>query len=99
MRSRRSRMVEDLAELVAVESPSTDRDRHGGQRRRRGRARRRAARLGAGAAPARTCSGATAPTRVLLLGHHDTVWPMGTLARWPFAGRRATAPPAPAAST
>lgn len=24
------------------------------------------------------------PTRVLLLGHVDTVWPLGTTARWPF---------------
>jgi len=34
------------------------------------------------------------PTRVLLVGHCDTVWPMGTLARWPFTvtGDRATGP-------
>ena len=25
------------------------------------------------------------PGRALLVGHHDTVWPMGTLARWPFS--------------
>lgn len=32
--------------------------------------------------------------RVLLLGHLDTVWPLGTLARWPFAvnGETATGP-------
>src|SRR5688500_17902973 len=24
-------------------------------------------------------------TRVVIVGHIDTVWPMGTLARWPFA--------------
>jgi glutamate carboxypeptidase len=34
--------------------------------------------------------------RVLLLGHVDTVWPLGTLARWPFAvsadGATATGP-------
>jgi glutamate carboxypeptidase len=32
--------------------------------------------------------------RVLLIGHLDTVWPLGTLARWPFAvdGDRATGP-------
>jgi glutamate carboxypeptidase len=37
------------------------------------------------------CGGATS---VLLVGHCDTVWPMGTLARWPFAvdGDRATGP-------
>jgi glutamate carboxypeptidase len=34
------------------------------------------------------------PTRVLLLGHLDTVWPLGTLARWPFEvdGPHATGP-------
>lgn len=34
------------------------------------------------------------PTRVLLVGHCDTVWPIGTLARWPLAidGDRATGP-------
>jgi glutamate carboxypeptidase len=33
-------------------------------------------------------------TRVLLVGHLDTVWPTGTLARWPFSVRddRATGP-------
>lgn len=32
--------------------------------------------------------------RVLLLGHFDTVWPLGTAARWPFAvaGGRASGP-------
>jgi glutamate carboxypeptidase len=32
--------------------------------------------------------------KVLLLGHLDTVWPLGTLARWPFSvdGDRATGP-------
>jgi glutamate carboxypeptidase len=35
-----------------------------------------------------------AETRVLLIGHVDTVWPVGTLARWPFEVRdgRATGP-------
>jgi glutamate carboxypeptidase len=35
-----------------------------------------------------------ASTRVLLIGHLDTVWPLGTLARWPFDVRdgRATGP-------
>jgi glutamate carboxypeptidase len=34
------------------------------------------------------------PVRVLLLGHVDTVWPFGTLARWPFEVRdgKATGP-------
>lgn len=32
--------------------------------------------------------------RVLLVGHYDTVWPLGTTARWPFSvvGDRATGP-------
>ncbi|MHA6806052.1 M20/M25/M40 family metallo-hydrolase [Salinifilum ghardaiensis] len=36
----------------------------------------------------------TAPGRVLLLCHYDTVWPVGTLAEWPFRvdGDRATGP-------
>src|SRR5262245_49661 len=29
--------------------------------------------------------------RVLLVGHLDTVWPLGTLARWPFEVRGDTA--------
>jgi glutamate carboxypeptidase len=34
------------------------------------------------------------PVRVLVLGHLDTVWPIGTLERWPFSadGDRATGP-------
>jgi len=34
------------------------------------------------------------PTQVLLVGHCDTVWPSGTLERWPFSvdGDRATGP-------
>jgi glutamate carboxypeptidase len=34
------------------------------------------------------------PTRVLLLGHLDTVWPLGTTAAWPFSAdaRQATGP-------
>jgi len=34
------------------------------------------------------------PVRVLVLGHVDTVWPIGTLDRWPFTvdGDRATGP-------
>jgi glutamate carboxypeptidase len=34
------------------------------------------------------------PSRVVAVGHFDTVWPAGTLARWPFArhGDRATGP-------
>ena len=36
--------------------------------------------------------------RVLVLAHHDTVWPIGSLATHPF-GRRTASSAAPAAST
>ena len=29
--------------------------------------------------------GSVQPSKVVLVGHFDTVWPMGTLERWPFA--------------
>ena len=34
------------------------------------------------------------PAKVLLLGHFDTVWPLGTIDRWPFSvdGDIATGP-------
>ena len=34
--------------------------------------------------------GPSADSRVLVLGHHDTVWPIGTLAEFPFEVREAT---------
>jgi glutamate carboxypeptidase len=93
-----ARMLDDLAALVAVESPSADVAATG-----------RCAdvlaaigsdvlgvdadRLDAGGHPAvRWRFGG--PTRVLLVGHLDTVWPMGTLAELPFDVRdgRATGP-------
>jgi glutamate carboxypeptidase len=50
-------------------------------------------RIDAGGHPAVVWRG-TQPTRVLLVGHLDTVWPMGTLAELPFEVRdgRATGP-------
>ncbi|WP_327001941.1 M20/M25/M40 family metallo-hydrolase [Dactylosporangium sp. NBC_01737] len=93
LRARRGRMTDDLAALVAVESPSADDT---------------ATAAGAdavtalgtaliGTAPERSGNHLLwrhGPTRVLLLGHHDTVWPVGTLARWPFSvtGDTATGP-------
>ena len=90
-------LVDDLAELVDCESPSDDLAATGRcvdvvaalLRRRLGLTAeiidvdgRKHLRAGAGT------------PRVVLLGHIDTVWPLGTLARWPFSvdGDRATGP-------
>jgi glutamate carboxypeptidase len=86
-------MLEELAELVAVESPSTD-------EAATARSADAVTGLGArhlGSRPGRHGNHLVwrhGPTRILLLGHHDTVWPLGTLARWPFSveGGRATGP-------
>jgi glutamate carboxypeptidase len=84
MRSRRRQLVDDLATLVSVESPSGDPEAL------RASAREVAA-LGTrllGAEP--RFDGPHLvwrfgdATRVLVVGHHDTVWPIGTLAVWPF---------------
>lgn len=82
-------MLEDLEALVTCESPSADLDAVAASAEI-------VARIGAqrlGAEPERiVIDGRThlrwrlgdGPTRVLVLGHHDTVWPHGTLARQPF---------------
>ncbi|GGX27889.1 glutamate carboxypeptidase [Streptomyces noursei] len=91
-------MLDDLRTLVEVESPSRDVDaltasakavagvietRLGG----------RADLVESAAGPHVHWSGGGDP-RVLILGHHDTVFPLGTLARRPFRvdGGRATGP-------
>lgn len=93
-----SSMVEDLRTLVESESPSDD-----------VRATARCAEVVAdmgrermGHSPQVVSTGDRVallwtwdgPSRRLVLGHLDTVWPLGTLARWPFAveGDRATGP-------
>ncbi|UWZ34891.1 M20 family metallopeptidase [Dactylosporangium roseum] len=92
-------MLEDLAELVGTESPSADVDAIA-------RCADVVAELGrrcTGQAPERIVVAdrphlrwrfGSAPPRVVLIGHFDTVWPLGTLTRWPFAvdGDRATGP-------
>ncbi|MDP9799733.1 glutamate carboxypeptidase [Catenuloplanes nepalensis] len=86
-------MTDDLATLVAVESPSAD-------DAALAISARVVAALGTrllGSAPERHGHHLVwrhGATRVLVAGHHDTVWPVGTLARWPFAidGDRATGP-------
>ncbi|MCQ4042643.1 M20 family metallopeptidase [Streptantibioticus rubrisoli] len=91
-------MLEDLRTLVEVESPSRDRNalmasaeavaaviesRLGGQ----------AVLVGSEAGPHVHWSAGGDP-KVLILGHHDTVFPIGTLERRPFRveGGRATGP-------
>jgi glutamate carboxypeptidase len=92
-------MLADLAALVEVESPSADTAATAA-------CAEVVAELGVratGVAPDRlTLDGnthlrwrfGTGGTRVVLIGHLDTVWPLGTLARWPFTveGDRATGP-------
>lgn len=85
-------MVDDLAELVSVETPSEDLD----ALTRGARVLESMSRRLVGRAPERIevdgrvhlrWSWPASPNarRVLLVGHFDTVWPMGTLARWPFS--------------
>src|SRR3954452_22531574 len=83
-------MLADLEELVCSESPSRDLAAVA-------RSADVVARIGAahlGAAPERiVLDGRThlrwrlgdGPSRVLVLGHHDTVWPMGSLATRPYS--------------
>jgi glutamate carboxypeptidase len=83
-------MRDELAELVAVESPSTD-------DHATARSADAVTELGVrhlGGRPERHGNHLVwrhGPTRTLLLGHHDTVWPLGTLKRWPFRVTGATA--------
>ncbi|MFA9446662.1 M20 family metallopeptidase [Egicoccus sp. AB-alg6-2] len=90
MRDRQAGMLDDLAVLVGTESPSDDLVATA-------RCAQVVADLGRrllGASPQTlTAQGRThlawrfGTPRVLLLGHFDTVWPIGTLARWPFEVR------------
>jgi glutamate carboxypeptidase len=100
LRSQTDRMVDSLRTLVEAESPSSSPD---------GLARCEAvisslfeSELGRRPSPVIVdgtthllwSSGAIGPARVVIVGHYDTVWPMGTLARWPFSvgDGRATGP-------
>lgn len=91
-------MLDDLAALVEVESPSSDVEATGRCADvlvQIGNARLGVAaeRVDAGGHPA-VLWRFGGPTKVLLVGHLDTVWPMGTLAELPFNVRdgRATGP-------
>jgi glutamate carboxypeptidase len=98
LRARSSAMLESVEALVRIESPSTDRSATAA-------CADELAALGhelLGARPQRVdvegCPHLRwsfgERTRVVLLGHLDTVWPLGTLARWPFSvqGDIATGP-------
>ena len=81
-------MTDALAELVSCESPSTDAE----ATRRCGELATELVRARLGGEPERVELGGRThlrwtwgTPRVLVLGHLDTVWPTGTLARWPFA--------------
>ena len=91
LRGRTGAMIASLEELVSVESPSADITATA-------RCADNLAAMGAallGAAPDRVEVGGRThlrwqfggPARVLLVGHFDTVWPMGTVDRWPFSVR------------
>ncbi|MFE5860273.1 M20 family metallopeptidase [Streptomyces virginiae] len=91
-------MLEDLRTLVEVESPSRDLDALNASARAvaeviEGRLGGQAVLVESQAGPHVHWSGGGEP-RVLILGHHDTVFPLGTLARRPFRveGGRATGP-------
>ena len=90
-------LVDDLAELVSCESPSSD---YTALARCADIVDALGARTLGDRAERVEVDGRThlrwqfGRPRVLLLGHFDTVWPLGTLARWPFEidGDRITGP-------
>ncbi|MFC0844306.1 M20 family metallopeptidase [Streptomyces noboritoensis] len=91
-------MIEDLRTLVEVESPSRDLEALAASAKTvaaviESRLGGEAVLVGSEAGPHVHWSGGGEP-RVLILGHHDTVFPLGTLARRPFRveGGRATGP-------
>lgn len=91
-------MLDDLGELVRVESPSSDRSALAASAAALAALIER--RLGRPAMLVDAVPGphvhwpAAGEPRVLIIGHHDTVFPLGTLARRPFevADGRATGP-------
>jgi len=97
LRDRREQFVATLAEFVTAESPSAD---EGLLRRCQDIIAEHGARL-LGCEPERVPTGPGHSLRwrfgqpcVLLVAHLDTVWPAGTIRRWPFEveGNRATGP-------
>jgi glutamate carboxypeptidase len=98
LRGHSGEMVDMLATLVEEESPSSD---AAAVRRCAAAVADACTRLLGVTPQLHDVAGSThlllrggAEVRVLLLGHVDTVWPLGTLARWPFSvhAGRATGP-------
>lgn len=92
LESRLSQMIDDIAELVACESPSAAQAAVKESAGVVARVGQRVLGLAPEVIEADGCSHLRWKTgegrpRVLLLGHHDTVWPSGSLARHPFAVR------------
>ena len=90
-------LIGDLAELVSCESPSEDLRATADCAELFARLLQRRLDITADLidVDGRVHLRAGSPSpRVVLLGHLDTVWPLGTLARWPFSieGDRATGP-------
>ena len=98
LRSETDAMVDHLARLVGIESPTSDLNRV--REMADAAAVMGSQFLGAGPEWLDTAGRPNLRwqfgdrARVVLLGHLDTVWPAGTLARWPFsvADGRATGP-------
>jgi glutamate carboxypeptidase len=89
LREQTDRMLEQLEHLVAIESPTADLDAVNTM----ADAVAALGREALGADPERiTTDGrpnlrwrfGNAVPRIVLIGHLDTVWPLGTTARWPF---------------
>jgi glutamate carboxypeptidase len=100
MTARLAQILDDIGELVRCESPSSDLAAvaasadvvAGLGERLTGQAPERITidgvshlRWRLGGAPASSAPASSAPARVLLLAHHDTVWPLGSLAAHPFS--------------
>src|SRR4051812_33069834 len=88
LRSRTPTMGDALAHLTSIESPSSD----PGATERCAKAVADLVHAELGVAPALVEHGGrthlelvVGRPQVLLLGHLDTVWPTGTIDRWPFA--------------
>ncbi|HSK24580.1 MAG TPA: M20 family metallopeptidase [Egicoccus sp.] len=94
LRARRARILDQLDGLVSTESPSSDRAAITACAEVVGQLAADTVGVGPETVDAgdhRHLVWRWGRPKVLLLGHYDTVWPLGTIARWPFAVTGATA--------